>query len=139
MRRIQCLPTSIAIPALYCLLDIMPLEQELDLRSLTLLANALYTDGTLEQDITMRQISVKDLNSHSWVVACNERLHKYSLPNIYTVKQLFSSETEFKQQVKSSLAPKAVRVTVIFPFVMIKRDSHDLTMYIIRYSLCSIF
>ena len=46
------------------------LEQEFYLRSLTLLDNVLYTDGTLEQDIAMRQISVKDPDSHSWFVAC---------------------------------------------------------------------
>ena len=56
LRRIQSLPNSTAIPALYCLLGIRPLEQELDLCRLTLLANVLYTDGTLEQDIAMRQI-----------------------------------------------------------------------------------
>ena len=65
LRRIQSFPNSTAIPALYCLLGVRPLEQELDLRRLTLLANVLYTDGTLEQDIAVRQISVKDPDSHS--------------------------------------------------------------------------
>ena len=55
LRRIQSLPRNTAIPALYCLLGVRPLEQELDLRRLTLLANVLYSDGTLEQDIAMRQ------------------------------------------------------------------------------------
>ena len=89
-----------AIPALYCLLGIRPLEQELDLRRMTLLANVLYTDGTLEQDIAMRQISVKDPDSHSWFVSCNELLHKYSLPNIYTVKTEFQSEISLKKNWK---------------------------------------
>ena len=31
---------------------------------------------------------------------CNNRLHKYSLPNIYTIKQVFESEAEFRQQAK---------------------------------------
>ena len=90
-------------PFLYCLLGIRPLEQELDLRRLTLLADVLYIDGMLEQDMVMRQVSVKDLVSHSWFVSCNDRLHKYSLPNIYTVRQMFASEAEFKQQVKSGI------------------------------------
>ena len=59
------------------ILGVRPLEQELDLRRLTLLANVLYTDGTLEQGIAMRQISVNDPDSHSWFVSCNELLHKY--------------------------------------------------------------
>ena len=51
----------------------------------------------------MRQISIKDPGSTSWFVSCNhgnDRLHKYNLPNIYTVRQVFESEAEFKQQVK---------------------------------------
>ena len=86
--RIQSLPNSTAIPALYCLLGSRPLEKELDLRRLTLLANALFTDGTLEQDVAMRQISIKYSGSHSWFVSCNECLHKYSIPNIYSVKRV---------------------------------------------------
>ena len=100
LRRIQSLPNSTAVPALYCLLGIRPLEQEFDLRRLTLLANVLFIDGTLEQGIAMRQISVKDPSSHSSFVSCNDRLNKYSLPNIYTIRQVFESEAEFKQQVK---------------------------------------
>ena len=63
----------------------------------------LYTDGTLEKDIAMRQISVKDLDSHSWFVSCNKLLHKYSLPNTYTVRAEFGSEPQFKQQVRASV------------------------------------
>ena len=80
LRRIQSLPNNTAIPALYCLLGIRPLEQELDLCRLSLLANVLYTDGTLEQHIAIRQISVKDSNSYSWYILCNTLLHKYNLP-----------------------------------------------------------
>ena len=86
LRRIQYFPNGTAIPAQYWLLRVRPLEQELDLRRLTLLANVLYTHGTLEQDIAMRQIRVKDPDRHRWFASCNELLHKYSLPNIYTVK-----------------------------------------------------
>ena len=103
LRIIQSFPSSTAIPALYCLLGVRPLEQELDVRRLTLLANQLYTDGTLEQDIAMRQISVKDPDSHSCFLSCNELLHKYCLPNIYTVRAEFRSEPQCKQHVKASV------------------------------------
>ena len=99
LRRIQSLPNCTAITALYCLSGIRPLEQELDLRRLSLLANVLYTDGTPEQDIAIRQISVKDSNSYSWFVLCNKLLHKYNLPNIYIARKKFESELLFKQQV----------------------------------------
>ena len=48
LRRIQSLPRSTATAAVTCLLGIRPIEQELDLRRLTLLCSVLYTDGTLE-------------------------------------------------------------------------------------------
>ena len=54
-----------------CLLGIRPIGQELDLRRLTLLCSVLFTDGTLEQDIAMRQTAVKDFDSHSWFTVCN--------------------------------------------------------------------
>ena len=72
LRRIQSLPRSTATAEVNCLLGIRPIEQELDLRRLTLLCSVLYTGGTLEQDIAMRQIAVKDSDSHSWFAVCNQ-------------------------------------------------------------------
>ena len=81
---------STASVAVNCLLGVRPVEQELDLRKLTLLCSVLYSDGTLELDIAKRQIAIKDPDSHSWFAACARLLHKYSLPNIYTLQQQFS-------------------------------------------------
>ena len=53
--------------------------------------------------LRLRQISAKDPDSHSWFVSCNELLHKYSLPNIYTVRAEFGSEPQVKQHVKTSV------------------------------------
>ena len=85
LRRIQSLLNSTAIPASYCLSGIRPLEEELGLRRLSLLANVLYAAGTLKQGIAMRQIREKDSSSYSWFILCNELLHKSNLPNFYTV------------------------------------------------------
>ena len=92
LRRIPSLPRLTATVAVHCMLGIRPIEQELDLRRLTLFCSVLYTDGTLEQDIAMRQIAVKNSDSHNWFTVCNQLLHKYNLPNIYTMQQQFSSE-----------------------------------------------
>ena len=58
LRKLQSLTRSTATVAVTCLLGIRPLENELDLRRLTLLCNVLFTDGTLEQDVALRQIAV---------------------------------------------------------------------------------
>ena len=52
----------------------------MDLRRLTLLSNVLFADGTLEHDVALQQIAVKDVDSHSWFIACDRLLHKYNLP-----------------------------------------------------------
>ena len=51
LRKLQSLTRNTATVAVTCLLGIRPLENELDLRRLTLLCNVLFTDGTLEQDV----------------------------------------------------------------------------------------
>ena len=100
LRKLQSLTRSIATVAVTCLLGIRPLENELDLRRLTLLCNVLFTDGTLEQYVALCQIAVKDADNHSWFTACNRLLHKYNLPNIYVLKEQFSSEDKCKAAIK---------------------------------------
>ena len=84
--QIQSLPNSTAILALQVVWVLGRWNKNLIFALWHCVSVMTYTDGTLEQHIGMRQISatVKDSDSHSWFVACNERLHKYSLPNIYT-------------------------------------------------------
>ena len=94
---------STASVAVNCLLGVRPVEQELDLWRLTLLCSVLYSDGTLELDIAKRQIAIKDPDSHSWFAACARLLHKYSLPNIYTLQQQFSCEASCKREIKAQI------------------------------------
>ena len=72
-------------------------------KTLSLLCSVLSTGGTLEQDIAMRQIAVKDSDCHSWFTVCNQVLHKYNLPNIYILQQHFSSEVSCKQESKAQV------------------------------------
>ena len=65
-----------------------------------MLCSVLYTDGTLEQDLAMRQIAVKDSDSHSWFTVCNQLMYNYNLPTIYILQQQFSSEVSCKQEIK---------------------------------------
>ena len=67
LRHIQNLPPNTALTAaVYGLLGGRPIEQELDLRKLTLLGNILSQKFTLEYEIAQRQMAVKDLNSNRW-------------------------------------------------------------------------
>ena len=79
--QIQSLPNSTAILALQVVWVLGRWNKNLIFALWHCVSVMAYTDGTLEQHIGRRQ---KDSDSQSWFVACNERLHKYSLPNIYT-------------------------------------------------------
>ena len=103
LRKLQSLTKSTASVAVTCLLWIRPLENELDLRRLTLLCSVLFTDGTLEQDVALRQIAFKDADSHNWFAACNGLLHKFNLPNIYVLMEKFSSEDTCKATIKTQV------------------------------------
>ena len=65
MKRIQCLPINTATSSAYGLLGIRPVQQELDLRKLTLLGNILLHKDTLEFEIAQRQLAVKSIDSNS--------------------------------------------------------------------------
>ena len=80
--------------AVYGLLGVRSIEQELDLRKLTLLGNILSQKPTIEYEIAQRQMAVKDLDSNtcSWFSDCRRLLHKYGLPNIY----ILGTQIEFE-------------------------------------------
>ena len=100
LRLIQNFPINTAISAVYGLLGIRPMQQELDLRKLTLLGNVLSNRDTLEYQIAQRQLAVKSLESKSWFSSCNSLLYKYRLPNLYTVDQTFECMEKWKSEIK---------------------------------------
>ena len=43
-----------------------PIEQELDARKISFFASVLYDEESLEHDIALRQLTVKDTREDSW-------------------------------------------------------------------------
>ncbi|MEW8544375.1 MAG: reverse transcriptase family protein, partial [Candidatus Thiodiazotropha sp.] len=103
LRRILNLPVNVALTAVYGLLGLRPIRQELDLRKLTLLGSILLQRDTLEYEIAQRQLSVKSIDSGSWFSECNRLLYKYGLPNIYTADKEISTLKKWKQQIKEAI------------------------------------
>ena len=103
MKRIQSLPVNAATAAACGLLGIRPIQQELDLRKLTLMGSVLYHKNTLEHEIAQRQLAVKSIGSKSWFAECNRRLYKYDLPNIYHVDKHIDSLEHWKTQIKTQI------------------------------------
>ena len=71
LRQIQSFPINTSLVAVYGLLGVRPIEQELDLRKLTFLGSVLLNKGTLEYEIAQRQLAVKSFDSRSWFSICN--------------------------------------------------------------------
>ena len=93
LRLIQNFPINTAICAVYGLLGIRPMQQELDLRKLTLLGNVLSNRDSIEYQIAQRQLAVKSLDS-------NRLLYKYGLPNLYNADKTFESMEKWKSLIK---------------------------------------
>ena len=58
-RGILCLPDKVASVAVYGLLGIHHIEQELDIRKLSLFATVMFDEASLEHEIAQRQFAVK--------------------------------------------------------------------------------
>ena len=97
LRRIQCLPDRVAIVAVYGLLGIRPIEQEPDIRKLSLFATVMFDEASHE--IAQRQFALKDINSDSWSMQCNLLLHKYGLSNAYRIKDSFQTKGALKEAI----------------------------------------
>ena len=85
IRRIQFLPDSTAISALYLLLGTLPAEAILHSRALNLLRNILAVDtpsppALYMRELIIRQLAMKGPKSSSWAAMVKEALNKYDLP-----------------------------------------------------------
>ena len=79
------------------------MQQELDLRKLTLLGNVLSNRDSIEYQIAQRQLAVKSIDSKSWFSSCNRLLCKYGLPNLYNSDKTFESMEKWKSLIKRNI------------------------------------
>ena len=63
LRQIQSFPINTSLVAVYGLLGVRPIDQELNLRKFTFLGSVLLNKGTLEYEIAQRQLAVKSFES----------------------------------------------------------------------------
>ena len=84
IKSILHLPKNTANCALNILTGTLPVEGIIDSKIFKFLHQALSQEGVL-RDIILRQHACKQQSSHSWVVYVEEKLRKYSLPNIINI------------------------------------------------------
>ena len=100
LRRIQSLPDSTAVEALYILSGTLPIEAQLDIRTLTFFGKIANRENDILQKIGLRQLALKDLNSNSWFIYVTKLANNYNLPSTHEIIVNPISESKWKQLVK---------------------------------------
>ena len=83
LKQIQTLPDRAPSVVTHALLGLEPVESYLDRQVLTLYRQVLDPEGTVEKELALRLLSMKNERSHSWFIKVKETLSKYDLPSIY--------------------------------------------------------
>ena len=103
LRQIQHLPVNTANEAIYLLVGALPIEAHLDIRMLSLFNRVASINNSKEWEIVRRQLAMKDMNSHSWVVHVRKVLSKYSLPSAFEMFNNPMKKEEFKKKIKEHI------------------------------------
>ena len=105
LRCILGLPKWTATPALYIISGQLPIELQMDVRSLSFLRSLMSIDPT--RDILLRQFVVKSSSSNSLAISFTEKLHQYHLPSIYDLYIDIPDKLKWKKEVKRKVISNA--------------------------------
>ena len=79
VRELQSLPVRTALPAIYLLGGILPMEAYLDMQIATLIYIIGHDLNSVLADVAIWQIANKNIKSHSWFIYASARLSRYDL------------------------------------------------------------
>jgi hypothetical protein len=108
LRSLLGLPQRVAIPAMYILTGIIPMEYMIDLKCLTFL-HSLISVGGRTRDLVFRQYVVKGPKSKSWITHMKLKLYKYSLPSIFDLLADTPTKAEWKVTARNAVVEVAKR------------------------------
>ena len=105
------MPQSTATPALFLLLGVMPVEAQLDLKTLTFFRNTVAADANTPpaiymQELITRQLAMKDEGSASWVNHIKRLTRKYDLPSPYEIALNPPSKAAWKSHARDAVIYK---------------------------------
>ena len=107
LKQIQGLPDKTANSISLALLGVLPLNAVVHKNALTTFLNMIRLKGSIENDIALRQIVMKDVKDKSWFMFVREILHMYNLPSIFQLLSNPPSKNEWKR-VMNTAVNKAV-------------------------------
>ena len=97
LKQIQGLPDKTANTICLALLGILPLEAVLHKNALTTFMNMIRCKGSMENDLALRQIVMKDENDKSWFMYVRKIIGLYNLPSIFELFNNPPSKNEWKK------------------------------------------
>ena len=97
LKQIQGLPDKTANTICLVLLGILLLEAVLHKNALTTFMNMIRCKGSIENDLALRQIVMKDENDKSWFMYVRKILGLYNLPSIFELFNNPPSKNEWKR------------------------------------------
>ena len=103
LRRLQFLPDSTAIPAIYLLFGVEPIEATIHRQVLSLLGNICRRPGSVERGIIERQAVMCSPNDQSWINNAKHILKKYSLPSIFSLLEQTPNKSEWKTSTRNAV------------------------------------
>ena len=103
LRQLQHLPKNTAKPAIYLLIGALPAEGHLHLRVLSLFMRILNQTTSAEYQIVKRQLIMKDITSHSWVITVRKVLFQYKLPSPFKLLDEPRKKNQWKSVCKSAV------------------------------------
>ena len=97
LKEIQGLPDKTANTICLALLGILPLEAVLHKNAITTFMNMIRCKGSIENDLALSQIVMKDENDKCWFMYVRKLLGLYNLPSIFELYNKHPSKTEWKR------------------------------------------
>lgn len=103
LRIMQHLPKSTAMPALYLLMGVPPIEALVHIRTITFFTNILRRTGSIERNLVERQLVMKEESAHSWVWYVQGLLKRYHLPSAFSLLENQPDKEGWKRVVKAAV------------------------------------
>ena len=80
MKQLLTLPTNCPDTAIYVLTGILPIEAQIDIKTLNFFNNiCCQCEQSVEKRLGRRQLTVKSIDSYSWFIDIRKILIKYEL------------------------------------------------------------
>ena len=103
LRQIQYLPDRCPALAVYSLLGATPISSQIDINALTLFGSIIRSQGSIEKEVAVRQLAIKEEESKSWFIYIRKTLNKYDLPSAYDLLSSPPTRNAWKSAIKEAV------------------------------------